>query len=204
MRYLLCCRKKKLLNPRNFFKHRVLYSMKFSSLLSPGTIKNFRLFMRSLSPAHNYKNNQTGSSGSKILIKQSYVLLVWFFHLTSLHNTKAASKDKVIIPGFFIYPKKVTKFTILKAPMAHKTFSQEQISFSSYSFSLTLFLELQSPTAPSKDAATGLLDYFGGLSLFYGTNMLFLKNFRVIFLIKDSHFFSYYGFLRQTILRSSQ
>lgn len=163
--------------------------MKFSSLFSPGTIKNFRLFMRSM-PSLSGSRNDT----SKILVKQSYVLLVWFFYLTSLSNPQLANKDKTSIPGFFIYPKKVTKFTILKAPMAHKTFSQEQISFSSYSFSLTLILELHSPTPCRKVAVVYFLDYFKGLNLFYGTNMLFLKNFKILFLISDSRFFSYYHF----------
>ena len=185
-----------LLTARNLRKHRVSYSMKFVSLFSPGTIKNFRLFMRSLPSAPASEDSRSGKDKSKILIKQSYVLLVWFFYLTSLSATSSVNKDKTAIPGFFVYPKKVTKFTILKAPMAHKTFSQEQISFSSYSFSLTFTVNLQAPVACSKGAMLHLLDYFNGLRLFYGTNMLFLKNFKVFFLVQDTAFFSYYAFAR--------
>jgi hypothetical protein len=152
--------------------------------------------MRSMPSTATSENSRPGKDKSKILIKQSYVLLVWFFYLTSLSASSPNKKDKTAIPGFFVYPKKVTKFTILKAPMAHKTFSQEQISFSSYSFSLTFTVNLQAPVPCSKGAMLHLLEYFNGLRLFYGTNMLFLKNFRVLFLVQDTTFFSYYTFAR--------
>jgi len=172
----------------------VLYSLKFSSLFAPGLVKNFRLFMRSLSCANKSKNAELGGNRSKILIKQSYVLLVWFFYLTSL----STGKKKSIVPGFFVYPKRVTKFTIIKAPMAHKTFSQEQISFSSYAFSLTLSMELNASLTHRKDAVIHFLNYFQGLNLFYGTNMLFLKNLRILFLIRDCDFFSYRSFCKSS------
>jgi len=75
--------------------------------------------MRSMPSYSQYKNMELGESHCKILGKQSYVLLVWFFYLTSVCRSQAS------ILGFFVYPKRVTEFTILKAPTAHKTFSQE-------------------------------------------------------------------------------
>jgi len=80
--------------------------------------------MRSMPSYSQYKNMGLGESHCKILVKQSYVLLVWFFYLTSV------CRGQAYIPGFFVYSNRVTGFTILKAPMAHKTFSQEQIAFS--------------------------------------------------------------------------
>jgi hypothetical protein len=81
--------------------------------------------------------------------------------------------------------------------MAHKTFSQEQIAFSSYSFSLTLRLMSEAAIVPSKDAVIYFLKRFNSLSLFYGTNMLFLKSFSVLFFVQDRSFFSYRVFLRR-------
>mgnify|MGYP001209442412 CR=1 FL=1 len=147
--------------------------------------------MRSMPSYSQYKSMELGESHCKILVKQSYVLLVWFFYLTSV------CRGQVSIPGFFVYPKKVTKFTILKAPMAHKTFSQEQVAFSSYSFSLTLRLESEASIASSKDAVIYFLKRFSSISLFYGTNMLFLKSFSVFFFVQDRTFFSYHAFSKR-------
>jgi len=62
----------------------------------------------------------TSSKKKKILLKQSYMLLTWAYYLT-------ASKNKTFKkPSISIKPIKQSKFTSLKAPMAHKTFSQEQ------------------------------------------------------------------------------
>lgn len=48
------------------------------------------------------------------------MLLTWAYYLT-------ASKNKTFKkPSISIKPIKQSKFTSLKAPMAHKTFSQEQ------------------------------------------------------------------------------
>ena len=73
--------------------------------------------------------------------------------------------------------------------MAHKTFSQEQVAFSSYSFSLTLRLESEASIASSKDAVIYFIRRFDSISLFYGTNMLFLKSFSVFFFVQDRTFF---------------
>lgn len=45
-------------------------------------------------------------------------------------NESAKIREKK--PSIFIYPKKTSKFTHLKAPMAHKTFSQEQFKSKFY------------------------------------------------------------------------
>ncbi len=198
MRQLYSCsrKKKKLLCAER--KNYVSYSLKFSSLFAPGLIKNLRLLMRSLPGANKFSHPERQSKCSKILVKQSYVLLVWFFYLTSI----STGKDKSAVPGFFVYPKKVTKFTIIKAPMAHKTFSQEQFSFSSYSFGLTLCMDLRTSLACHKDAVVHFCAHFSSLNFFYGTNMLFLKSLKIFFLIKDRNFFSYYYFCNRLRLGS--
>ena len=52
-----------------------------------------------------------------MIIKQSYLLLTWI-----LYN---GNKNK----NYFIAPNKNKKYTIIKSPMAHKTFSQEQLNW---------------------------------------------------------------------------
>ena len=53
----------------------------------------------------------------KILVKQSYLLITWI-----IYNNKCKGR-------YFILPKKRKKYTITKSPMAHKTFSQEQLKW---------------------------------------------------------------------------
>ena len=52
-----------------------------------------------------------------IIVKQSYLLLTWL-----LYNNKSNK-------NYFIAPNKTKKYTIIKSPMAHKTFSQEQLKW---------------------------------------------------------------------------
>jgi len=88
------------------------YSLSFVSLLTPATLINTRLFIFQ-------KKNQ---HANKILIKQSYLLLTWISYLQK-QTTDGVVKQK---PSFSFRPIKQSKITITKAPMAHKTFSQEQ------------------------------------------------------------------------------
>lgn len=188
------CLRKKRLALRQTTAHRVSYSIRLVSLFAPSTIRDLRLLFHS-TPKLSDKNGGT----PKILLKQSYILLVWFYYLTAAYSDKEEG-DAIPVPGFFIFPKKSTKFTLLKAPMAHKTFSQEQFVFVTYRFSLTLNVDLKCSPPSQKDLAVAILSYFDGLHLFYGTNMLFLRNFTVLFLIGDRSYFSYY-FFTKTFLR---
>ena len=47
------------------------------------------------------------------------------------------------VPALFIYPRKNYKTTIQKAPMAHKTFSQEQYMIRFYRLSITFHLDFK-------------------------------------------------------------
>ena len=51
---------------------------------------------------------------------------------------------KYHLPSFFIYPTRNYMTTILKAPMAHKTFSQEQFGVRYYSLSIAFSIKLES------------------------------------------------------------
>jgi len=67
------------------------------------------------------------SSKKKLVLKQSYLLLTWAHYLLRSSGTKGFRK-----PNISIRPIKQSKFTNIKAPMAHKTFSQEQYWFRFY------------------------------------------------------------------------
>lgn len=177
------------------------YTFRFTSLFSPGTINSLRLYRRIFSLSEGRESNVL--SESKILVKQSYLILVWFFYISSGISMSYGSDTPAFKdfnpPAFFIYPKKRSFFTILKAPMAHKTFSQEQFKFQYYTYSITI-------TPPPLQAETGarfpresiifFLNFFRGLQFLSGTNMLLLTTFSTSFFIIDSSFFSFHSFSR--------
>lgn len=148
---------------------KINHTMNFSTIYLPGTIKDIRLYFRAtIAPSSyldmNYKR--------KILVKQSYILLVWMHYLassssnnslvegsetkvgTSTTNIKVnpiEEEDNVRIPSFFIYPRRNYRTTIQKAPMAHKTFSQEQYLIRFYKLSITFSVGMPSSIANKKD-----------------------------------------------------
>lgn len=159
-------------------KNNVIYSIVLKSLISPYSIKNLNFFIFNL----DYKKK-------KILIKQSYLMLTWFYYINAINfNTKKKIK-------FFIISKRSNLLTLIKAPMAHKSFSKEQFSFYSYTFILSfkaslrdymklddlnktlLFVLLSKKLAPSAE-----------------TNLIFLKNFKFLIKSSDSNFFSFNKF----------
>ena len=79
------------------------------------------------------KEKSKPGTANKILVKQSYMMLTWMAYINN--NTFDLRKIKTR-PSFFILPKSRTRFTLIKAPMAHKTFSQEQYLFHSYSMTV--------------------------------------------------------------------
>jgi hypothetical protein len=84
-------------------------------------------------------------------------------------------------PTFFIKPLMRTRFTMLKAPMAHKTFSQEQFLYSFYN--LKVFFRFNLPTPEhNKMYAESVLD--GGKVLNVNQVLFLLLN-----LSNDTFFF---------------
>lgn len=93
-------------------------------------------------------------------------------------------------PAFFIQPKKQTKFTNLKAPMAHKTFSQEQFVFKHYTITISF------KTLISENLKINTLNdsIFLILSIrnsipFFNTNLLFLQRISFSFYSTDQSYF---------------
>jgi hypothetical protein len=90
----------------------------FISLFNPSLTCYARLILNSSS------TNSKHSCAKKVLVKQSYMFLVWVKKISSTANL-----------GVMLLPKsKKSHFTKLKAPMAHKTFSKEQFIFRHFRF----------------------------------------------------------------------
>jgi hypothetical protein len=162
----------------------IKYSLTFVSLIAPGTISTIRLMLKSKTMPNDKR---------KLLVKQSYMLLTWLYYLKN-NSTKPETKP---IPAFFIHPVKQTKSTLIKAPMAHKTFSQEQYLFKCYkltiSFSnrcnLTLSKQNNGTVINSSNDALLFAFFLRKSLLNFETNFFFLQKIRFNFYYKDSNIF---------------
>ena len=124
----------------------------------------------------------------KLLIKQSYLLLTWLLYVTnSTQSTQGPAKSKQFRPVIAIQPTKKTKYTFTKAPMAHKTFSQEQFIFKFYRFRVK-FTTVGSASMTVNESIFLLLRLRSTLPTIE-TNLLFLKKFHLGVLASDPNFF---------------
>ena len=142
------------------------YTFHFTSLITPHKINNIRLL-----------NTDSGYNISKkhkkIFTKQSYLLMTWLWYIQK-NNT---SKSK---PSFAFKPTKIHKTTLIKSPMAHKTFSQEQFQFQF--FNLVISFSNKIPTSNSLITLNQLLYLILTLKSsipFVETNFFLLKKFQI-------------------------
>jgi hypothetical protein len=158
----------------------------FISLISPFLINNLRL---------NF-NSSLNLLKKKIVIKHSYILLTWFYYISFI-DQKKNNKNKI---KFFIFPIKREKFTLTKAPMAHKNWSKEQYKFSFYKFIISFNCNLKIENNINNINSSLLFFLLTKKNFpFFETNLLFLKNFRIILQFKDFYFFNYFNFLNNKI-----
>jgi hypothetical protein len=125
----------------------------------------------------------TSRYSSKLLLKQSYLLLTWFFYLSTIRKT-----TKIKIASF---PSTQTVFTATKAPMAHKKNSKEQYKLQYFNFHIKYQLII---TNTSFDEALLLILYFKHSLVFVETNLFFLKNFHFLLNIKTRSYFNWWQF----------
>jgi ribosomal protein S10 len=95
-------------------------------------------------------------------------------------------EDSISTPSFFIHPPKKSRLTFLKAPMAHKTFSQEQFINKSYTLTISFnntFREQSTINSVNNSLYTAL--YLRNTYLPAETNLLFLKKLRMSVTCKD-------------------
>lgn len=163
----------KFINSNSNFKNSAMFSFSFVSLIAPNFITNFTSFF-------NYS-----PSLKKIQLKQSYILLTWFYYLTILEKNNKKLK-------IFILPIKKRIATHLKAPIAHKNWSKEQYLFQYYLFRVTFknnFINNETPTSVRNGLLFALLTkkHFP----VFETNIFFLKNYKSIYVTKDPFYFNY-------------
>lgn len=181
----------------------------------PGSLRDIRLYFKSDLRYSSFLKNKPKS---KILVKQSYTIVMWIYHLLTAAGAEGIKKpDKQLdkkelrrssLPNFFIYPTRNSKTTILKAPMAHKTFSQEQFMVRYYFISITFNLSCEPRTGGEVVSAGPILcdnsSAIGGInhSLYFSlfilrsvpyisTNMIFLKKYTLYYYATDETFFTY-------------
>jgi hypothetical protein len=156
--------------------------MYFNTLITPYKIVNIRLIFNNLTSET--KKNKF----NKLFIKQSYLLLTWFWYIKKKHNI-----NNLVQPSFVYKPTKKYRITFLKTPMAHKTFSQEQVKLQYFLLQITFKILL--PVTYFKD---NLLDINKMLYLilhlrqnipFVETNLFLLKRFKISFSCIDNQLF---------------
>ena len=189
-------------------EHSIKHHMRFATIYFPGTVKDIRLYFKLSSAPDSFLSIE---KNNKILIKQSYVLLVWLYYLTQQSHSSVQDKtsgDHVAdaaqkIPKFFIYPKKNYKITIQKAPMAHKTFSQEQYMIRYYVMSISFSIPIGNIVCYPIVGVNSSI-YYALLTLkglpYFSTNLLWLKRYSLTYLTSDVKFFSYYQFNKKFII----
>lgn len=162
---------------------KILYKLNFKSIIRPvGGINIQDISIRDLSLVN--------SKSNKVYVKQSYLILMWMWYLTRSLNqhvqsdiTKKNSKLQTSCIKFFIKPQVYSRFTITKAPMAHKTFSQEQYGFRVYSiktsFKLPVDLSLTYSTDKGINTVLFILLNLRLNFLNIGTNLFFLQQLSV-------------------------
>jgi len=170
------------INPRLRFR----YSLKFNTIISPYSIRDTRLLFYGGSINSGLSLNQ-----KKLIIKQSYMLMTWaaYVHNQSLVLSKTAHR-----PSFAHLPNRRNRFTITKAPIAHKTFSQEQYQYEYY----TLLITFQSGAlssnqeVPSINESLYLASRFRQPSAYSGTgtNLFFLSRAKFQLPVTDDSFFT--------------
>jgi ribosomal protein S10 len=171
---------------KNFFFKKTKFSYSLISLFPPKHTSNLSLL--------NFSNSNF--SKNKILIKQSYILATWLNYFVKNLNQLTSKKevDTLSKPAIFVLPLRKKKFTLIKAPMAHKTFSQEQFQFSFYKLTLSF-------TFPSKiflfekpniNQALFLILNLRSTSFYFGTSLFFLKNVKFSLVSSDKTFFKLY------------
>lgn len=161
----------------NFLLKKTQYGFFFTSIISPFIINNARLLTFNL--------NQYNEK--KILIKQSYILLTWFYYMSILNFKTDKKKLKIAI-----LPKKTKKFTLTKSPMAHKNWSKEQYIFSYFRFKISFksFFKIESYLTSLNQISLFLFLTKNNINSFE-TNIFFLKYFQSILFFKDALFFNY-------------
>lgn len=172
----------------NYIKNTCNVSISYVSLINPFILTNYTF--------ENYKRYASLKPNQKIYVKQSYMLLTWFYYLNFISKKTTKYEKNFNSLKFLITPKLKRKFTITKAPIAHKTRSKEQILFTFFKFkvlftlsNLSHFKEYSSYTSIDQTLLSILLTK--KTICFNETNLLFLQKKKISLTFIDPIFFSY-------------
>lgn len=169
----------------------ITYNFTFVSLIPPFLLNNLRLSTIS--------SGLTPSLKSKLLMKQSYLILTWFYYLTI--STTLNKRDLNTLTFSFL-PSKSKSYTLTKAPMAQKTRSKEQFYFKFYIFKVSIHTTLNNNFALAS-LNQSLLAFLTTKSTFpiFETNLLILKSYILNLSFYDQNFFNYFCFLSNSWTR---
>jgi len=167
-------------NEKETTKKTIKFTFYFISLIPPFILNNIRFSFNSF------------IKEKKLLIKQSYILLTWFYYLSFVQQ-KLDNKNKL---KFLILPLSVKKFTLTKAPMAHKNWSKEQYKLQYYKFKISFDVFLKNENNINS-LNKCLLFIFLTKKTFpqFETNLFFLKNVNFYIHFRDSSFFNYNSYI---------
>ena len=141
--------------------------------------------------------DRSSSNNTRIYVKQSYIMLAWMAYIREVQTvrdyTKTKDKDDSLnsesYPSFFIYPCRLTKRTFLKAPMAHKTFSQEQFKMKFYTLGISFDNSIRSTSAvPGINESVYLSLTIRSNQTPFESNLFFLKKFRTSITCTDASY----------------
>lgn len=126
-----------------------------------------------------------------VRIKKAYTMLTWLYYLT--FTVDRQTENRVV--KFSFLPRKRSKYTLTKAPMAHKTFSKEQFKFQLHKCKVSIRTELADHYRIS--SVPGLHTAFWVTRTTFPnleTNILFLKSARIVLPGSAVDFYSYFLF----------
>jgi hypothetical protein len=150
---------------QNRNKSTVHYTFHFTSLITPHKINNVRLLNTNM-------NSNISKKHKKLFTKQSYLLMTWLWYI----QKNSISKAK---PSFAYKPTKVHKTTLIKSPMAHKTFSQEQFQFQFFNLVISFSNKINSFHLPKVNQLLFLILSLKSSVPFVETNFFLLKKFQI-------------------------
>ena len=166
----------------------ITYKFRFVSLISPYLLSDLRVFNITSSPSTPKK--------STLLLKQSYLLMTWFYYLKeSQFQIRGKSENRL---KFSFLPSKRSMYTLTKAPMAHKTNSKEQFVFRTFRFKVSIKTFFAFDAAPSSvDAALAALYMTKSIFPVFETNLLLLKSYVIFIKMYDARYFDYHLFTKR-------
>jgi hypothetical protein len=161
-------------------KKNLFYKMKFNSLVPISSNLKF-------DSIYLFKSIINKKDSTRLFSKRSYILISWVVFFIKFNCSVQKKKTKPTSITFYILPKTTSKFTITKAPMAHKTFSQEQYLFSKSS--LVIRFKVGVVKNLKFNQILYLLLVFQYSHFYFETNIFFIVSIKLRLPFSDSNTF---------------